>query len=95
VKRANDQKGTMETVQNEQAKCEDGQVNESSKGSCRPKIKAVLQKKKCLKFQQETVQNNLLNKREYFSYHFLHISLFNRCYKYIENHFLSFTFSMF
>jgi len=47
VKRANDQKGTMETVQNEQAKCEDGQVNESSKSSCPQKIKAV-QKKKLL-----------------------------------------------
>lgn len=27
--RANDQKGTMETVQNDWAKCEDSQVNES------------------------------------------------------------------
>jgi len=45
VKRANDQKGTMETVRNEQAKCEDGQVNESSKSSCRQKNKAVLQNK--------------------------------------------------
>jgi len=35
----------METVQNEQAKCEDGQVNESSKSSCRQKNNVVLQKK--------------------------------------------------